>query len=345
MKKNIFICAAIMAAMVATSCDKEENAGAGNPLGEEGQQISLAFENAATSDSSTRAFGAGTTEAWEKSISSATVLVFNSEGAIKFRRDLSTSEITNAPTTPVSLVVPDIRVGENASFVVVANRTVPQSVTTMDQLLAETDSDIASYNDTFSNVTSKAMRSGGFVMSGQTQAQIVEGTTRVSVTLRRTVAKVEVAMAASAAFKSKYGNATITVNKVTLSRGAQASFLMDRSATSYAGQGDAFTTEQASTSGHNLFYIFEKAGAGEGNRVLLTIDATYDIDGSAATTADQVPVTYEVELTGAGGGKIQRNGSYFVNGTIDGLTGNDITLTVTVAPWETLQTQEVNLGA
>ena len=215
----------------------------------------------------------------------------------------------------------------------------------MDLLLAETDSDIASYNGTFSNVSSKAMRSGGFVMTGQTQTQIVEGTTKVSVTLRRTVAKVEVAMAASATFKNKYGNASITVNKITLSRGAQASFLMDRSATSYAGKGDAFTSEQASSSGHNLFYIFEKAGAGEGSRVLLTVDATYDIDGSASTTADQVPVTYEVELTGAGGGKILRNGSYFVNGSIDGLTGNDITLTVTVAPWETLQTQEVNLGA
>lgn len=344
MKNNFFICAALAAALTTVSCDKEES-GAGTSLPGEGQKVSLSFENAAVTDGNTRAFGAGTTEAWEKSISSATVLVFNAEGDIKFRRDLSTSEITNAPTNPVSLVVPDIRVGETATFVVVANRTVPLSVTTMDLLLAETDSDIASYNGTFSNVSSKAMRSGGFVMTGQTQTQIVEGTTKVSVTLRRTVAKVEVAMAASATFKNKYGNASITVNKITLSRGAQASFLMDRSATSYAGKGDAFTSEQASSSGHNLFYIFEKAGAGEGSRVLLTVDATYDIDGSASTTADQVPVTYEVELTGAGGGKILRNGSYFVNGSIDGLTGNDITLTVTVAPWETLQTQEVNLGA
>lgn len=344
MKKNIFIWAAIMAAIVATSCDKEENAGAGNPLSAEGQQISLAFENAATSDSSTRVFGAGTTEAWEKSISSATVLVFNSEGATKFRRDLSAAEITNATTTPVSLIIPDIYVGETVTLVVVANRTVPQNITTMDLLLAETDSDVANYNGTYSNVTSKAMRSGGFVMTGQTQAKIVQGTTPVTITLRRTVAKVEVSMATSSAFKNKYGNASITVNKITLSRGAQASFLMDRSSTSYAGRGNAFTAEQASSSGHNLFYIFEKEGAGEGSRVLLTIDATYDIDGSASTTSDQVPVTYEVELTGAGGGKILRNASYFVNGLIDGLTGNDITLTVTIASWETLQTQEVTLG-
>ena len=214
----------------------------------------------------------------------------------------------------------------------------------MDLLLAETDTDAAAYNGTFANVTSKAMRSGGFVMTGQARQKIVEGTTKVAVTLRRTVAKVEVSMAASEAFKSKYGNATITINRISLSRGASATYLMDRSATGYAAAGSTFSSEQASSAGHNLFYIFEKAAAGEGSRVLLTVETTYDIDGSASTTADQVPVTYEVELTAAGGGKILRNGAYHVKGSIDGLTGQDLTLTVSVAPWETLQTQEVNLG-
>ena len=345
--KKLVCFAALLAAAAGTSCEKqaaEQNPNPGNNPGE-GQRITLSFESARPApDTDTRAFGEGTTEAWEKAVNSATVFVFDAEGAVKFRRDLSTTEIANAPTTPVSLIVPDIRVGESCDFVVVANRTVPQSVTSMDLLLAETDTDAATYNGTFANATSKAMRSGGFVMTGQARQKIIEGTTKVAVTLRRTVAKVEVSMAASEAFKSKYGNATITINRISLSRGASATYLMDRSATGYAAAGSTFSSEQASSAGHNLFYIFEKAAAGEGSRVLLTVETTYDIDGSASTTADQVPVTYEVELTGAGGGKILRNGAYHVKGSIDGLTGQDLTLTVSVAPWETLQTQEVNLG-
>ena len=85
MKNNFFICAALAAALTTASCDKEES-GAGTSLPGEGQKVSLSFENAAVTDGNTRAFGAGTTEAWEKSISSATVLVFNAEGDIKFRR-------------------------------------------------------------------------------------------------------------------------------------------------------------------------------------------------------------------------------------------------------------------
>lgn len=341
MKNNFFICAALTAALITTSCDQEKPGRETGVLGE-GPQITLAFENEAITDGGTRAFGAGTTEAWEKSISSATVMVFNAEGDIKFRRNLSTSEIANAPTTPISLIVPDLRVGETATFVVVANRTVPLSVTTMDLLRAETDSDIANYNGTFSNVSSKALRPGGFVMSGQSQQKISEKT-KVAITLRRTVAKVEVSMATSAAFKNKYGPATLSINKISLSRGTLNSYLMDHSASAYAPEAP-FSCEQTSSEGRNLFYIFEKAEAAEGNRPQLTIYATYDIDGVPTTTKDQIPVIYKVELKGIGNGKILRNGAYRINGVIDGLTGQDISISISVAPWETVQTQDVTLG-
>ena len=37
-------------------------------------------------------------------------------------------------------------------------------------------------------------------------------------------------------------------------------------------------------------------------------------------------------------------GSYKVNAKLDGLTGQDVTLAVTVANWDALATQDVNLG-
>ena len=39
-----------------------------------------------------------------------------------------------------------------------------------------------------------------------------------------------------------------------------------------------------------------------------------------------------------------RNGSYKLNVNLDGLTGQDVTLAVTVANWDALSTQDVNLG-
>ncbi len=56
-------------------------------------------------------------------------------------------------------------------------------------------------------------------------------------------------------------------------------------------------------------------------------------------------MTYEVELDGAAGGEIRRNGYYRVDVTINGLTGQDATLTITPAEWESPVTQTVELGA
>ena len=65
----------------------------------------------------------------------------------------------------------------------------------------------------------------------------------------------------------------------------------------------------------NLFYLFENGSLAAG-----TLDATYDRDGDFATTADQAPLTYEVELA-------------------------DIMATITVADWETPTTQTIDIGA
>ena len=193
-------------------------------------------------------------------------------------------------------------------------------------------------------------------MTGTATAKIVSGTTAVAVTVKRVVAKVEIQCIMTDAFRSKYGNGCIQVNKITLSKGAEKSYLIDQTTSKYATVSSTFSSAQdaycdkAGVSAtnqykyNNLFYINEKTAAEAGSRVKLDIEAIYDADGNLSTTDDQLPISYETELTGATGGKIVRNGSYKVNAKLDGLTGQDVTLAITVANWEALVTQDVNLG-
>ena len=93
-----------------------------------------------------------------------------------------------------------------------------------------------------------------------------------------------------------------------------------------------------------LFYCFENGALTAGNRVLVEINATYDMDGSASTTDDRSEVTYSVELSGKAAGEIQRNGYYRIAANITGLVGQDCVVSVSVADWETPVTQNVDLG-
>ena len=81
----------------------------------------------------------------------------------------------------------------------------------------------------------------------------------------------------------------------------------------------------------------------EGSRLLLTLGATYDRDGTS-TTDDQAEVAYPIELSGDGAGRFFRNGYYRVQALIDGLTGSELSVSISVADWETPVTQSVNLG-
>ena len=284
------------------------------------------------------------------------LIVYDASGTQILRRVLTSAEVTGSTSTPVKLVLPGVDVDTSCDFYVVINRTVPDAVTTKTALLAELESDIASYNGTYANVTTKAMRSGGFVMTGSATAKIVSGTTAVAVTVKRVVTKVEIQTTMTDTFRSKYGNGCVEIKKITLSKGAEKSYLIDQTTSKYATVSSSFTSAQdaycdktgaSKTNAYkynNLFYLNEKAAAAAGARVKVLIDAIYDADGNLTTTADQLAVTYETELTGATGGKIARNGSYKVNAKLDGLTGQDVTLAVTVANWDALSTQDVNLG-
>lgn len=354
--KNFFLKLAAFAAMMAVfaACTKDEAVPTPIDGGKEGE-VELILQNESIPDE-TRAFGAGTTETWEKSISSAVLIVYNPTGTQILRRVLTAAEVNGSTTTPIKFVLPGVSAEAMCDFFVVINRTIADNITTKTGLLAELESDIASYNSTYANITTKAMRAGGFVMTGTATAKIAAGTTAVTMTVKRVVAKVEIQTTMTDSFRSKFGNGCVEIKKVTLSRGTEKSYLIDQTASKYATVSSTFTSAQdsycdktgASKSNaykyNNLFYINEKAAAAAGSRVKVVMDAIYDADGNLTTTADQVALTYETELTGTTGGKIARNGSYKVNAKLDGLTGKDVTLAITVANWDALSTQDVNLG-
>lgn len=341
MKKILLITA--LAATLATACSKNE-APMGAPEPETGNNASIAMSFVA---STTRAFGSGDTEAWEKQIDLATIFVFAADGSLKFRRDLSAAEIANVTTTPIGLVVPGLIVGENCDFAVVANRVVPMTVVTKALLFAEHDADCTAYNGSFADATSKAIRTSGFVMSGIATQAIASGTTNVAIALERLVAKIEIQAATTPEFTAKYGAATVTVNKITLHAAEPQSTLMTGR---YAQAGNTLDMEQISISGQNLFYAFENEAdstipaPGNPAHTSLQIAATYDVDGDPATVTDQVPLQYQVIVNPRAHGEIRRNSAYKINVKIDGLTGSEVSMTILAADWATLITQDAPVG-
>ena len=139
--KQFIIRLAAMAAMTAAivACDKENL----DPAPDNGRNesiVELTLKNESAADR-TRAFGAGTTEAWEKSISSAVLIVYNASGTQILRRVLTSSEVTASTSTPIKLVLPGVDADTSCDFYVVINRTVADNITTETALLAELDVD------------------------------------------------------------------------------------------------------------------------------------------------------------------------------------------------------------
>lgn len=342
MKKLIFAATAIVAALFA-SCDKEpETLNPTTPGAVDGAQVTLTLSGA---DEQTRAFFDTTAkaEAWESSLSSLSVFAFDKTGTLILRRDFTSAELTAKSAT---FALPKSTAGTECSFYAVANYDA-SAAKTKSALTSMLEKSAGDYNGTFAEVSSKAKRSGGFVMSGSTTKTVgaVNTTTDVAITIKRTVAKVAMQTTIDPTFAQKYGG-TLTINSVKLSKAASQSLVIAGTPTPGA-MTYTHTQTPASASGkmNNLFYVYENAALTAGNRVLLEINATYDLDGSDATTDDRSEVVYSVELTGKSAGDILRNGYYRVTANISGLVGQDCEVSITVADWETPVTQNVDLGA
>lgn len=342
MKKLIFAATAIVAAMFA-SCDKEpETLNSATPGAVDAAQVTLTLSGA---DEQTRAFFDNTAKAetWESSLSSLSVFAFDKAGTLILRRDFTSAELTAKSAT---FALPKSTAGAECSFYAVANYDA-SSAKTKSALTSMLEKSAEDYNGTFAEVSSKAKRSGGFVMSGLTTKTVgaVNTTTNIAITIKHTVAKVAMQTTIDPTFAQKYGG-TLTINSVKLSKAASQSLLIAGTPTPGA-MTYTHTQTPASASGkmNNLFYIYENTALTAGNRVLLEINATYDLDGNASTTDDRSEVVYSVELTGKSAGDILRNGYYRVTANISGLVGQDCEVSITVADWETPVTQNVDLGA
>ena len=343
MKKILFAATALAAALFA-SCDKDNDTiNPALPETSDGARIAITLTGADEAD--TRAFfdASAKAESWESSLSSLSVFAFDNSGALIIRRDFALSELSSKSAT---FSLPKSAAGTECSFYAIANYDV-SSVKTRAALTALVESSAAAYNGTFAEVSSAAKRSGGFVMSGSTSKTIgaVNSTTSVGITLKRTVAKVALQTTIDPSFADKYAG-ELTINSVKLSKAASQSSVVAGTPTPGAMSYTHTQTLAAASGKYNaLFYCFENGSLTAGNRVLLEINATYDLDGNGSTTDDRSEVTYSVELTGKAAGEILRNGYYRIAANITGLVGQDCAVTVTVADWETPVTQSVELGA
>lgn len=320
--KKTFVAA--LAALALVSCSKEETVTYGTngePL--DGAAVCLTFTDAPASRASLNSTAAA--ETWEKSLTSLTVYVFNSQGNLVAQRSAA---------------------GTTCDFYAVANLSLT-GVTTKSALLSKVEASAADYNGTFAEVSTKAKRAGGFVMSASASKSIAEGsTTDVAMALRRTVAKLSVQTTIDAAFAEKYSG-TITVTGVKLSKAASQSPVIAPATPSPGAMSYTHTQTATAAAGRydNLFYVFENGALAEGNRVQLEITASYDADGSTSTTSDRTEIVYTVPVTGKAGGAIVRNGYYRIEAAITGLVGSEVGLTITVADWESPVTQQIDLGA
>lgn len=122
----------------------------------------------------------------EKSLTSLTVYVFNSQGNLVAQRSFTSEELVDKSAT---FALPHSAAGTTCDFYAVANLSLT-GVTTKSALLSKVEASAADYNGTFAEVSTKAKRAGGFVMSASASKSIAEGsTTDVAMALRRTVAK------------------------------------------------------------------------------------------------------------------------------------------------------------
>jgi len=305
MKNHLFAVAAL-AALTFASCDKDNEQPSPTPVDTDGTCVRITLCEAEGGDTRTFFDTTAAAEAWEKTLTSLCVLAFDDAGSLLVRRDFTSSELTAKSAT---FALPKSAAGTTCTFYAVANLDVTD-VKSAAGVQSLVERSAAAYNGTFAEVSTKAKRPGGFVMSGfKTQTVgAVNSTTAVGITLKRTVAKVALQTTIDPSFAEKYGG-TLTIHSVKLSKAASQTLVMAGTPAPGAMTFTHTQTPAAASGKHNsLFYVYENGPLAAGSRVLLEIGATYDMDGNAATADDRSDVTYSVELSGKAAGDILRNG-------------------------------------
>lgn len=342
--KKFFFAAIAMTVMLASCSKNAENLSTVEPV--DGPQVYVTLQ----AENQSRAFfdNTATAEAWEKSINSLDLYVFDKNGNIVLKRKLSSSEI-NAKSARFAL--PNSTAGTQCSFYVVANADCGEAITVSALDNALESAVLGDYNGTFAQVSTASKRTGGFVMTGKTNQAIATAgsSTTVGVTLKRVVAKISVRAKLSSDFSQNYNGGKIIITGATISQANSKSYYFANvNGPLEKSTFFSFTQPSQNTSDNfdNLFYIYENGvESTEKDRVKIVLKGYFDADGNLATTHDQIEVEYPIYLSGASNGEIRRNGYYRVDATIKGLSGDGLVVNFSVAEWETPVTQNIELGS
>jgi hypothetical protein len=339
--KKITLFASMVVATLLVSCSK--NTDINNPETDTtgGPHVQLTFGT----DAQTRAFfdEAVTPEPWENELLTLSIYVYDSFGNLLIRRSLFASQLS---AKSVSFQLPHSVAGTRCSFYAVANADYGDVATAsaMEKLIESVTLD--EYNDTFDRIVGGRKRTAGFVMTGKVTQKIasVGSSTNVSVSLKRTVAKIAVRTRMDDAFGENYGKGTVTISSMKISNASPVTYSFNISSNFIRRTSFYEFTQTPQKNGSNfdgLFYIYENDWI-IGDRVLLTLTGYFDADGDDSTTADRFDVEYRVELSPQTG-EILRNSYHRIDVVIKGLAGS-VGVNISVADWETPVTQTEGVG-
>lgn len=332
---------------------------------------------------------------WEMAVNNLTMFVYENSGpnanVCAYQKKFSAYELEKGKAV---FAIPNVVAGKMYDFYAVANCDFAGANISRDVLTAYVDGAGAdsygtldpavtgSYNGAYGDVTTKALRdkfgtkdgNTGFIMTGMESKEAPEAgsniPTRVTVAMKRTVAKVAVEAVVTAKFKERYPDAKLTVKEMKMTKLAEKTTLIRPASFAIANFGTATSVKQDVANGlmtevtavQGLFYIYENSDGAvltgskddfKPYQPVLVVETEFDYDGDPGTTDDISNVTYNIKLAGemvnadkdaADFGLFQRNGSYKIKLNINDLTENQVVAEVTIEDWEAVKVQEVNIG-
>ncbi|MFR9611505.1 MAG: hypothetical protein SNI87_07110 [Rikenellaceae bacterium] len=343
--KILFMTAAIAAMTLFASCSKDSAMSDSITQPMQGSVVSISFAE----EAQTRAFfdDSAASETWEAAIKSATIFAFDPDSdALIVRRDFNTSELDGLDSE-TTFALPGVVAGDEVDIFVIANCDIDASVVTGDKLKAVINSNLSKYNGTFEDMNNPNTYDKGFVMASSNEVTIEEGTTKITAQLERTVAKVAIQMTLADGFSDRYSG-DVKINSISVSNTPSTTTLHSSFPFATAPEKDFTFSQDANISEEifqNLFYIYEsETPENDTDKVLLTIAATYDMDGDFTTESDQTPIEYTLNIEDDNITKIDRNSYYRISGSINGLNGADASIKIEVSDWTLVDKKEVGLG-
>lgn len=268
-----------------------------------------------------RSFNGTVAESWEKKLNTATIYIFNAAGKAVLAYTLKNSEITalNAGTaSAITLWVPGSLT--TCDIYMVANTTPSASFTTKASLLTSYEQNIKSYNGAYTDVTQKALRPNGFVMTGKQDGVVLNASqaTNVGITLRRLVSKIAIDIN----FTTILDLGTLTLDSVKITNSAPYSNLFALPAANTGG-GAVTLSQYPQANGTKkyraFFYIYENDARTSASAVTINLSGKGYILILATPFRYQIPIGGDV-VNQQPTRKISRNRVYYININVTKLT-------------------------